>query len=111
MLRPRGGRWGWGTAQVIDRHSFDGVARTENAVAVGVVPPEQRGVQIEYEVVRRIFNRRNLFEYDLSFEIEVFRTQQRCDHQVSQNIQRNGDVRVQHPRLKARVLPCSIRVQ
>src|SRR5215212_4187646 len=36
--------------QVVGRKSGDGISRAEDAVPIGVLTPEERGVQVEHEV-------------------------------------------------------------
>jgi hypothetical protein len=87
------------------------LTRPENRVAVRVIAPERFVVQLEHEVVRRVVDRRDLFEHDLALEIEILRAQRRPKHDVGDNVARHVEVLVEHPRVVDRVFARGIGVE
>jgi hypothetical protein len=74
--------------------------------------PHLLRVQVEDEVVRRVFDRRDLLEHNFPLEVEIRTAKDRFQHQVTKHVERNIDVLgIEHACLKARVLPRRVCVQ
>jgi len=82
----------------------DSVLAAQDAVAVGVALPEAGGVQVEHQVVGRVLDRGDLLQYHLPLQLQVLFPQERIQHQVAEDVQRQVDVLVEHPGLETGVL-------
>jgi hypothetical protein len=81
-----------------------GVARAEDRVAVGMVPPQPLVVELEHEVIGRVLDHADLLEHDLPLEREIRRTKARPEDEIADDIGRLREMFVEHAGLVARVL-------
>ena len=64
--------------------------RSENRVAVGVIGPKGRSVQIEHEIVRGILYSADLFQDHAAFEFEIRVSQYGVPNQVCKHVEGAG---------------------
>src|SRR6185437_7860173 len=98
-------------AQVADRERGNGVACSENAIAITIVAEQLFVVDLEHEIVRCVVHHRDLLDHDLPLQLEIGRAKYGAKDEIANHIRRVADVLVQHARLIRRVLARSVRVQ
>ena len=76
-----------------------------------MIAPEQIGVQVKDQVVRRVLDGGDLFKYDIPLRLQIRLPDQGAEGQVGQYIDGRGEMGVQAARLIAGVLARRVGVQ
>ena len=86
-------------SEILGRDRADGFFRAQDLKAVRVGRPQRLIGEIEDLVIRRVFDRADLFEHDLSLEREIAVPQQRPAHHVGEDVERACEIGIQHARV------------
>ena len=98
-------------AKVVDVECSHCLARAENRSPIGMATPELCAMEIKDQVVERILDPGDFLDHDALFELQVGRVQARIENQVREDIERHGQMLVEHMSLIARELASRVRIE
>ncbi len=84
---------------------------SEDGIAVGMVRPHGRGVELEDEIVRRVGDAVDLFENHVPLGLEIALAEQRTPHQIGEDVHGERKILVENVGLVAGVVPAGERVE
>src|SRR5215203_3004961 len=90
--------------QIVGGKRLQRLGRAKNGVAVGMLRPEGFGMELEDEIVRRIGDPVDLLQDDVSFRLEIALAQQGMADQIGEDLDCQGQVRVENMSLVAGVV-------
>src|SRR5688572_12622013 len=89
----------------------DRLTSSEDREPVRVIAPQLGVVELEYQIVRSVINRVDLFEHDFALESKVRSAQGRTKDQVSENVGGLRQVFVENLGLIGRMFPRGVGVE
>ena len=102
------------TEIVVDRRPIEGlysIARAENRPANRLVRPGGRGEEIKHQIVRRVFDRADLLDYDVLLAFEFLPVEYALGEKVAHDIERELGVAPKHAGEIAGSLDSRLRVE
>ncbi len=88
-------------AEIVGRDAGQRVRGTQNGIAVGMIGPERRGMELEDEIVRSVRHPVDLLQDHVPLGLEVALAKQRPADQIGEDVDREGKIGVEHVRLVA----------
>src|SRR5579872_1237823 len=98
-------------AQLAHAERTHRLAGAQDRIAVGMRAPHRLIVQLEHEIVGRVFHHADFLEHHLALEPQIFGAQQRPEDQIADYVHRLWEVLVEHARLIRRMLARRVGVE